>query len=211
MEGSRDRRDLSAERRAEILEAFASCIRADGLAGSSMRRIAAEAGVSQPLLVHHFGSRAGLVEALVAHVLARYDAALDDAIETLAGGDEEVLLDLLLGGGFTAMVERDDGLFPALHDAASRDEHTRAILVDVYRGFRDDLATQLARLHPQASADECRRVAYGLVCLVEGNELMRELRLPDRRAGDAVALGRSMLRSLTTGAGNPTTGRSALR
>ncbi|MEM7340594.1 MAG: TetR/AcrR family transcriptional regulator [Actinomycetota bacterium] len=196
MKQATQRRDLSAERRGEILDGFAAAIQAHGLAGSSMRRIAARAGVSQPLLLHHFGSRAGLVEALVLHVLARYDAALEGALGALADGDEGVLLDVLFGGRFTDMVSRDDGIFPALQDAATRDEQTRAVLVDVYVRFRGELAAHLADLYPTSSSGDCDRVAYGLMCLAESNELMRELGLPGRRPDDAVEIGRSMLRAL---------------
>ena len=54
----------------------------------------------------------------------------------------------------------------------------------------------LRKAYPDAAPSECRRVAYGLVCLVESNELMRELALPGRRASDALECGRLLVASL---------------
>ena len=76
-----ERRNLSRERRTEILEAFKRCITEHGIEKSSLRRVAAEAGVTQPLLSHHFGSRAGLVDALVRYVLDEYDELLARGLE----------------------------------------------------------------------------------------------------------------------------------
>jgi AcrR family transcriptional regulator len=122
----RERRNLSAERKAEILEAFKRCILEHGLDRSSMRLVAAEAGVSQPLLAHHFGSRAGLVEALVRHVVDEYDEALALALERLSQeGGAEVLLQYLFGGPYSEASERDDGLFSELATAATRDRSIR--------------------------------------------------------------------------------------
>ena len=197
---ARERRDLSAERRTEILEAFKRCIGERGLERSSMRRVAEEAGVSQPLLMHHFGSRAGLVEALVQHVLAEYDGTLARSLVSVAEGDDsEALLEYLYGGRFTEIAERADGLFPELHAAAARDETTRDLLRDLYARFQRGLAGTLRKTFPEASPAECRRVAYGLVCLAESNELLRELGLPGRRSRDAVELGRALLDSLDPG------------
>ena len=43
-----------------------------GFAGTTVRAIAAEVGVSPALLLHHFGSKDGLRDACDDHVLATY-------------------------------------------------------------------------------------------------------------------------------------------
>ena len=48
-------------------------------------------------------------------------------------------------------------------------------MVDIYVRFRADLAAVLRKGYPEAEPADCERVAYGLMCLLESNELMREL------------------------------------
>src|SRR5688572_19512174 len=67
-------------RREELLDAADRAIRRQGPA-VSMDEIAAEAGVTKPILYRHFGDKAGLSLALgeryVAHLLGRIHEALD--------------------------------------------------------------------------------------------------------------------------------------
>lgn len=62
--------DLTA--RARIRDAALARFAADGVERTSVRAIAADAGVSAPLVLHHFGSKEGLRAAVDAHVVARY-------------------------------------------------------------------------------------------------------------------------------------------
>ena len=58
MRSTRDDRTTRAVIRDEALALFA----AEGPAGVSLRRVAAAAGVAPGLIVHHFGSKEGLLE-----------------------------------------------------------------------------------------------------------------------------------------------------
>ena len=61
--------------RDEIAEAAVKCFAREGF-GASLRTVAAEAGVSAALIVHHFGSKQGLIEACDARVLGVADEKL---------------------------------------------------------------------------------------------------------------------------------------
>ncbi|MBW4722150.1 TetR family transcriptional regulator [Saccharothrix obliqua] len=74
--------DLTA--RARIRDAALLRFGADGVAGASMRAIAADAGVSPALVVHHFGSKEGLRQACDEHVLAGMEGGDDLEGEALA-------------------------------------------------------------------------------------------------------------------------------
>lgn len=50
---------------------------ADGVAGTSVRAVAADAGVSAALVLHHFGSKDGLRQACDDHVLSGVDSEAD--------------------------------------------------------------------------------------------------------------------------------------
>jgi TetR/AcrR family transcriptional repressor of bet genes len=70
-----------AERRAQILEAFALELGEHGFAGATIAAVAARAGVAPGLVHHHFDGKHDLLVSLLDDLLARFDrrlAALDD-------------------------------------------------------------------------------------------------------------------------------------
>jgi len=94
------------DRRAELLDAAERAIRRRG-PDASMDEIAAEAGVTKPILYRHFGDKDGLYAALVERLL-----------EKLYGGTDETLTEtnprLRLAAGIAAFltaVERDPQVF----------------------------------------------------------------------------------------------------
>jgi AcrR family transcriptional regulator len=87
-EKSPPRRRLEAEdARAKILDATEKRLVVGGPAGIRLLEVAAEAGVSHPTVLHHFGSRERLVEAVIARSVAAIHADLVKAIAA-SGGDE---------------------------------------------------------------------------------------------------------------------------
>ena len=64
-------RPASPEIRQRILREAARLIAAQGIAGTSTRAIAAAAATTERTLFKHFGSKDGLVQAVVEHVHAR--------------------------------------------------------------------------------------------------------------------------------------------
>jgi len=78
--------DLTAS--ARIREAALELFARDGVAGTSMRSIAARAGVSPSLVVHHFGTKARLRDAVDDAVLTAFRLALGSV--DIAGSPEDV-------------------------------------------------------------------------------------------------------------------------
>jgi AcrR family transcriptional regulator len=65
--------------RARILEAASKLLMARGYARTTVREIAAEVGISNPSLYHHFASKGEILAELVAEPLARVEEALTRA------------------------------------------------------------------------------------------------------------------------------------
>jgi AcrR family transcriptional regulator len=105
-----DRTARRATRRAELLEAAVRAIRRDG-PNVSMDVIAAEAGVTKPIVYRHFGDRVGLANALAdqfgAALIADLDAALTQDLPP------EQLLRATIDA-YLAFVERDPQLYSFL-------------------------------------------------------------------------------------------------
>ncbi len=75
--------------RERILDAAIRRFADQGVDGTSLRTIAADAGVSQALIVHHFGSKEGLREACDTHILGAIRAQMRQA--AAEGRDLDVL------------------------------------------------------------------------------------------------------------------------
>ncbi len=82
--GFKRRRRTSEEARAAILEVAEQHLLKRGPAGLRLQEIAREIGISHPAILHHFGSREGLVQAVVERTLRRIE---NDVVSTLTSGD----------------------------------------------------------------------------------------------------------------------------
>ncbi len=75
------------EARRLILETAQSLIASTGPEGLRLQDIAAGAGISHSLILHHFGSREGLVRALTRHAIAELR---DKLLSAMASGESSV-------------------------------------------------------------------------------------------------------------------------
>jgi AcrR family transcriptional regulator len=102
-----DRDARRQQRREELLDAATTAVRRDGPM-VSMEAIAAEAGVTKPIVYRHFGDRSGLVAALA----SRFSGELLDALRSSLARDAEPR-DLLVGtiDAHLAFVEREPNLY----------------------------------------------------------------------------------------------------
>jgi TetR/AcrR family transcriptional repressor of bet genes len=79
---ARFHREAPEERRRQLGEAALRCIRRNGNAGVSVRQIAAEAGVTQGLITHHFGE----INELIAYA---FDIMSDELLKAILKSVEE--------------------------------------------------------------------------------------------------------------------------
>lgn len=114
-----------------ILAAAKEILQAEGLTGLTLDAIAVRAGVNKAATRYHFGSKDGLIEAIVDEVVLNEcsemandlspDAAIDERIESFLQGVRRIALDV---GGFS-------GFFDILPHAV-RDWQLRQRLVSLY-------------------------------------------------------------------------------
>ncbi len=82
-------RRTAEEARERILDVAESQLRARGPDGLRLKELAREVGISHPAILHHFGSRTGLVRAVVARITHRVQqqivSALDHDIQPASG------------------------------------------------------------------------------------------------------------------------------
>ncbi|MGD9530323.1 TetR/AcrR family transcriptional regulator [Pseudonocardia sp.] len=84
---------MAAEARERLLERVLAYAAQEGITGRSLRDIARGTGTSHRMLLYHFGSREGLLAAIVAAVEARQRALMTDTARR-AADPAEVMTDL---------------------------------------------------------------------------------------------------------------------
>jgi TetR/AcrR family transcriptional regulator, regulator of cefoperazone and chloramphenicol sensitivity len=141
--------DSDLTTKARIRDAAMELFGAEGVAATSLRSVARAAGVSPGLIVHHFGSKEGLIRAVDEAVLQRINLALSEvAIEgsgaELIEGRAEVVAAFLrtqpalcdyLGRALSERTQASAELFHRLFAFAARDR--RLIAADVLRADTD--------------------------------------------------------------------------
>jgi AcrR family transcriptional regulator len=189
------RPSLASTRRPQILRAFEDCVLNYGLEGSSLERIAQQAGVRRNLIRHYFGNKADLTEALIAGIIERTIA--DSQNLARAAGERagaEALARYLTSSRFAD--KRDDALVDALMAASHRDARLRAQLRRKYQAFHRAIEQQLRSSFPAATTDDIRATAYGLMCLAVGSASMHDIEFPASKGGDAQSSAIQMIDSL---------------
>lgn len=114
------KRRSALEARAAILDAAERRLVETGPAGIRLQEVAADVGVSHPTVLHHFGSREALMEALVARALDSLHAGLLAAVRDAAEGPHQVVT-----------------LLDSVSDALVRGGHGRAFLWLALSGHTD--------------------------------------------------------------------------
>src|SRR5262245_48099356 len=93
----------AATRRRRILEATLPVFARVGAAAAGTRQLAAAAGISEPILYRHFGSKDALFAAVLAEASARLAAALERA---MAGAASVRARLLALAAALPPLIER---------------------------------------------------------------------------------------------------------
>lgn len=133
------RRERSADRRQDILQAAAACFRRSGFRGAGIADICREAGISPGNLYYYFESKEALIEAIAASDLAKLHALLAridspaDLVTLLLQSGNAAPADILLEGtlGLEILAE------------ASRNPNVKAILQRHYAAVRETVVESM--------------------------------------------------------------------
>jgi len=154
-------------RRASLVEACARVLAREGTAGTSVRAIALEAGVSPGLIGHYFDGVDALIAATYAHVEAQVDAALAAAVAA-AGPDPRARLEAYVTASFRPPIADSELLstWIAFWSLVRARPEIAALHDEQYGQFRVGLERLLAENGVPAPA--LRRTAIALTALIDG-------------------------------------------
>jgi len=177
---------MADDTRQRIIEAALATLKDEGYAGASARAIARRGGFNQALVFYYFGSVNELLlaalDATSDQRMARYQAAVDD-VQTLpelfrVAGD--VYREDLANGHITVLAELMSA--PELRaEMAAR--------VKPWAAFTEDALGRVLGGSPVAGVVPPADLAYGIVALYLGIELLTHLDGDDSRATSLFAAG----------------------
>ncbi len=152
-------------RRQALVAAAEAVLAREGVAGTSVRTICAEAGVSPGLLRHYFEGVDELIAAAYEAVDQRIDAALEAAVAT-ADRDPRARLSAYLAASFAPPVLDADLLaaWIGFWSLVKTKPRIAAIHAASYAAYRARLETLLS----DCGARERRLAAIGLTAMVDG-------------------------------------------
>ena len=182
------RRALPEDRRGDLVEATLKCLAEHGHAGVSVRRIAAQAGVSAGLVNHHFDG----IEALVA---AAYEKLSKDLLaDVMARVERESEPRRRLSAYFAAIFSDavlDPGLLKiwvVFWSLLPHAEPLKVIQKRMWSDYRGSIERELAACPTSDPGFDAATVALGLAALMDGLWLQGCLDPGSYRPTDAIGL-----------------------
>lgn len=162
--------------REKIVEAAIDALCAEGFSGTSARSIAAKGGFNQALVFYHFGSVNELLMASLAHVSKRrmedYSSALRDvdSLGELVVAARSIFNEDLDRGHMKVLSELISGAstFPELGPRIWEE-------IEPWVGFTEEAVSRVVSGSPLEGVLPVSEVAYGIVALYLGLELLAQL------------------------------------
>lgn len=197
------RPSMKEQRQQEILQAFTTCVARYGLEGSSLERIAEQAGLKRSLVRHHAGNRDELVQALADKVLSDFDQQWLQLIESTPSQQRaEFLLAVMFNEDYAS--DADQVLVvEALIAASERYPEIAQQLRDWLQRMLESLAQQLALDYPDASIEQLDAAAFGIISLYFNLDAMAPLGLHQRYRAQAQQAAQWLLLPLQQTNNNP--------
>jgi AcrR family transcriptional regulator len=145
------RRDRD-ERRVELLDAAERAIRRIG-PHASMDEIAAEAGITKPILYSHFGDKAGLIQALAGRVAGQLNSAVAGPLSR-SGEPRDVVASTI--EAFCTFIENEPELYRFLVQSAKHeaDQSGSRLMYDIGSQIAVTLGSALRRAGADSGAAE---------------------------------------------------------
>lgn len=189
------RPSLKDVRSREILDAFLACVAKYGLDGSTLERIADQAGVQRTLLRHYLGNREDMVTRLMDHSLMRFMEMTQAMVEDLPSDDRwPALFERMFS---TEIHEpRSAAVFQALVAACEQYPHLKEPLMSFVLEFERTIAQEIRSYFKAASTEDCAIVASGVTAIYFGVDATLPISPPefwiDRQKQAALLLVRSL-------------------
>lgn len=184
--------------REDLLAGAITCLKEKGWARTTVRDIAAAAGVSHAAIGYHYGSRETLLTAALIQAIDEWGSEIDEAVTARSSaGSYEAFWDATVRSYATHRP-----MWRATIDALLQTEHNptlRAQLSDGQRQGREGIAAQLLGIEESTVPEETARTLGAVQSALISGVLMQHLLDPDTApTGAEVVAGLRALAALAT-------------
>jgi AcrR family transcriptional regulator len=186
---------------ARILEAARRVLSREGFVGLTFETIAKEAGENPALIRYHFGSKAGLISALVDSVMYQEATELIEQLTPVAAGDERREALLKLHEGLPGDVDAYRNFFELIPHIL-RDDELAPRLRELFDWYRKLDAWALKGAGDEAPPQHIAPMALLTVAIADGIALQK-LADPDLDYMPAFALWRRLVLGYVESGGEP--------
>ena len=187
------------ERTKEIVDATVRTMSKFGYAGTTLDRIAAEAGLARGHIRHFVGNRQDLIR----QTARQYYFDPDNGSSILPAETTSVraVIDFLFSDAFIG--ERED--YPVVFgfiEASRTDPEIAAILLQAYQGTEKELEALLVGEYPRVKKGDIEQVAFAIVALAIHNIFLYDISIDAQRTSLARATALHQLDRLGVSKGN---------
>lgn len=156
---------LSAIRRRELTKAAFLVMQEEGVAGTTLERVAQRAGASKGIVLHYFGNKQQLFERTMRYANLMLHDAVVSRMAGAATASERLWA--IVDGNFAPELFRPPicHAWLSLCGEVPRDRQLARIQRVIHRRMESNLCSALAALHPNHDA---KLIALGITALIDG-------------------------------------------
>lgn len=186
------RRDLSDERRPQIVAAAKRAITKHGVDGATQEVIADEAGMSRALIRHYLGNRDAVLDAVWDETVGEYLLAVE---ETTAVTDPPTEVERAVGRFLASsfVYEEDDAIILAFLHESRKNERIRSRTHATYARVEENLSRLLRAASPGLSESEIATRAHALMAMSMGALMLDLLQPQSARAHRLTGIASSLV------------------
>ena len=167
----RTRRNADDAKRV-ILDAAEARLARSGPGGLRLQDIAADIGLSHPVILHHFGSREGLLNALNARTIGQLKSAMHAVLDQATSPRRELIgqiLDNVFGAFDGGLAQRVAWLGPDADNPPGSMSRALSDIVDLIHNARLIYAERVGGVSPDT--DDSRMLAFMVTTVAIGNAI----------------------------------------
>lgn len=187
---------VTKERQTEVLQAYARSVAKYGLDGATLEVVAAEAGLSRPLIRHHLGNKNKMLEKLAQYIVDIFDEKSKELINTLP---KTRRVNTIIEYLFADSHEADHILvlvFTTLVTHSTKDAALGTLLKASVLDFETRIATEIRAEYPCATPQNVAAVAHGIVAIFFNLTSLKPLDLPHTNTINARAAVTALMQCL---------------
>ena len=171
------RKNLSSQRKSELIDAFEECIIKYGLAEATLQKTAEMANVNLGTIHHYIGNRDDLLKAM----LERFaEKAKSDNTLFLKIVPAKIHFEYLLEHLFKSEDPRTDRILNELFSASEHNQLIKDLLHKINKEYLNIIAKELISINKMSESD-ASDLAYLLLSLIYGSDILNGVGISKRK------------------------------